>query len=155
MLGGAHRETSHVSSSLDFMATVNEILDLEYPEPSWTVDSKSLLPLLDGRLPLDSPRNKPIGWQYGQQEALTNQTADNTWKMVKFPALGQCATMLPPYEQHAPGPFLFDLATDPTESHDLCTALPARCAAMRTLMEAYMAGVNSSAFYESGCAASP
>lgn len=46
---------SHVSSSLDFMATVNEILGLAYPNASFTVDSKSLLPLLDGRLPVWDP----------------------------------------------------------------------------------------------------
>lgn len=30
VLGSTHKRTSHVSSSLDFMATVNEILGLEY-----------------------------------------------------------------------------------------------------------------------------
>jgi hypothetical protein len=47
--GGANRRTGHVTSSLDFMATVNEIIGVPYPKVSWTVDSKSVLPLLDGR----------------------------------------------------------------------------------------------------------
>ena len=75
-LGSAHKRTAHVSSSLDFMATVNEILGLAYPKPAWAVDSKSLLPLIDGREALDSPRGKPIGWQYVVLRcALTRQTA--------------------------------------------------------------------------------
>lgn len=66
MLGNAHVRTGYVASSLDMMATVNDILGLEYPQKGWTVDSKSLLPLLDGRVSLETAaRGKPIGWQYG------------------------------------------------------------------------------------------
>lgn len=66
MLGKEHSRTGYVASSLDMMATVNEILGLEYPQEGWTVDSKSLLPLLDGRVSLETAaRGKPIGWQYG------------------------------------------------------------------------------------------
>jgi arylsulfatase A len=151
-LGSAHKRTAHVSSSLDFMATVNEILGLEYPQPTWTVDSKSLLPLIDGRESLDAPRGKPIGWQYGDQRAVTNQTSDGTWKMVASPAIGQCEIMLPPYTDRQPGPFLFELDSDPTESHDLCPTNPSKCDAMKQLMADYFASVANSAANESQCA---
>lgn len=151
MLGGVHRRTSHVTSSLDLMATLNDILGLDYPNPHWTVDSKSLLPLLDGRAPLDSPRDKTLGWQYESQTAVTNQTASGTWKIVASPAIGQCAVMLPPYKNHQPGPFLFELDSDPTESHDLCAARPAQCDAMKRLMADYTRGVADSAAVESTC----
>eukprot|EP01047_Picozoa_sp_COSAG01_P022691 COSAG01_NODE_1357_length_10597_cov_2.476948_2_plen_139_part_00 len=110
MLGTAHRQTSYLASSLDFMATVSEILGVTYPKPSWTVDSQSLLPLLDGRLPLNSAREKPLGWQYGKQVAVTNQTGSDCWKIVKFPAKGQCAVMLPPYTAGDNRTLLFNLA---------------------------------------------
>ena len=151
--GGAR--TSYVASSLDFMATVNDILNLRYPEPTWTVDSKSLLPLLQGKLgALDrAAREKVLGWQFGKQVAVTNQTKEHTWKVVRFPSIGQCAVMLPPYADGAPGPFLFDLNTDPTESHDLCAKNKAQCDAMSTLLEEYVAGVKNSAQSESTCSA--
>jgi len=151
MLGNAHKRTSHISSSLDLMATLNEILGLKYPNPHWTVDSKSLLPLLDGREPLDSPRDTPIGWQYGRQVAVTNQTAGGTWKIVATPAIGQCAVMLPPYKDHQPGPFLFELDGDPTESRDLCASHTAQCDAMKQLLAEYTKGITDSAALESTC----
>lgn len=101
MLGEEHKRTAHISSSLDFFATVSEILGVPHPKPRWRMDSKSLLPLLDGRQSLDSPRNKPIGWQYWgygrvnntptswQQRALTNQTDTGTWKLVEKPGIGE------------------------------------------------------------------
>lgn len=151
LLGDRHQESWHVTSSLDFMATVGEILGAEYPEPSFTVDSKSILPLLDGRAPMNCSREKPLGWQYGTQVALTNQTAGVTWKMVVRPSKGQCQVMLPPYKSGAAGPFLFNLDEDETESHDLCQALPQRCQAMKALMDDYVDGVTRSATHESKC----
>lgn len=153
LMGPTHMgHTSYVASSLDFMATVNDILGLEYPKPGWKVDSKSLLPLLDGRVPLaHAARQKPIGWQYGTQRALTNQSANGeTWKLVERGAKGQCATMLPPYRS-GKGVYLFNLDSDETESHDLCLSNPTQCSAMKALMAEYMAGVESSAVNESGC----
>eukprot|EP00038_Savillea_parva_P010847 m.193237 g.193237 ORF g.193237 m.193237 type:complete len:584 (-) comp18878_c0_seq1:120-1871(-) len=154
-LGTTHRRSTHLTSSLDFMATVNDIVGLPYPRPTWTVDSKSVLPILDGTEPLDSPRNKVLGWQYGEQQAVTNQTSTGFWKIVQRPALGQCQVMLPPYTQHAQGPFLFDLNTDPTESHDLCPSNPQQCEAMTQLMTSYLTGVANSQVDESGCEATP
>jgi arylsulfatase A-like enzyme len=153
LIGPGHMgRTSYVASSLDFMATVNEILGLEYPRKGWRVDSKSLLPLLDGRVALAAAaRQKPIGWQYGEQRALTNQSASgSTWKLVERGALGQCAVMLPPYKSRR-GTYLFNLDADETESHDLCASDPAQCDAMKALMEGYMAGVAGSAANESMC----
>lgn len=151
MLGKSHLQTNHVASSLDFMATINDILNIEYPKSNWTVDSTSLLPLLDGRMPLNSSRNKPLGWQYQGQVALTNQTSGGTWKIVRYPLKGQCTEMLPPYKAGAAGPFLFNLDDDPTESHDLCSEHPQYCAKMLGLLNEYMAGVNASATFESTC----
>lgn len=155
MLGRDHKRTTYLASSLDFMATVSEILGVEYPRPEWTVDSKSLLPLLDGRLPLDSAREKPLGWQYGRQRALTNQTGVDCWKLVQFPAKGQCQTMLPPYVNNDNRTMLFNLAVDETESNDLCSSNPAQCDAMKRLMGEYMAGVADSAANESMCSVGP
>ena len=46
---------------------------------------------------------------------------DNEWKVARSLSKGQCKTMLPPYNGAgaADGPFLFNLVSDPTESHDL------------------------------------
>ena len=162
LLGAASKRTSHVASSLDFFATVSEILGVPHPRPEWRLDSKSLLPLLDGRQSLDSARDKPIGWNYWgtrsvngtrqrfEQRALTNQTATGTWKLVEKPAIGQCAVMLPPYKQ-GEGVFLFNLDSDATESHDLCASNPTQCDAMKQLMAEYMDGVTASAKQESMC----
>lgn len=90
----------------------------------------------------------------GNQRALTNQTSDGSgdiWKMVASPAIGQCATMLPPYKNKQAGPFLFNLKDDETESHDLCASNPAQCTAMKALLAEYMAGVADSAAHESTC----
>ena len=102
-----------------------------------------------------TPRDKPLGWQYGQQVAVTNQTSEGTWKIVAHPAIGQCQVMLPPYKDHQPGPFLFNLAVDATESHDLCASNPSQCAAMTRLMAEYVAGIAFSAANESTCSVGP
>lgn len=151
MLGETHQETSYLASSLDLMATVNDILDIDYPKSNWTIDSQSLLPLLDGRIPIDSVREKPLIWQKSQQVAVTLQTGSDMWKIVGYPGKGQCADMLPPYKNNEPGPFLFNLANDDTESHDLCASNPARCEAMKKLLAEYVESVDQSATFESGC----
>ena len=96
-----------------------------------------------------------LGWQYQGQVALTNQTGSDTWKIVAHPAKGQCEIMLPPYKNAAAGPFLFNLAHDETESHDLCASNPAQCDAMKQLMASYLAGIEASAKYESTCSVPP
>lgn len=151
LLGKSHGRSSHLSSSLDFMATVTDILGLSYPQPTWALDSKSLLPILNGSAPLNSRRNKVLGWQYGEQEAVTNQTDAHTWKIVRKPAVGQCSDMLPPFKNGEAGPLLFDLDSDPTESNDLCASEPTVCSAMDELMTQYLNGVTASALHESGC----
>ena len=51
----------------------------------------------------------------------------------------------------AEGPYLFDLAKDPTESHDLRFVQPAEYERMKTSMMAWYEGVHASAVTESGC----
>lgn len=58
--------------------------------------------------------------------------------------------MLPPYTQGV-GTYLFELDTDPTESHDLCGTKVAQCDAMKQLMAEYMDGVAQSSRSESKC----
>lgn len=49
------------------------------------------------------------------------------------------------------GPFLFDLDTDATESHDLCASKPTQCSAMKALLVQFETSVNNSAALESTC----
>ena len=92
-------------------------------------------------------RTKPLGFKLGQQVAWI----DNDWKVGKKFGKGQCKKMLPPYNKDATGPFLFNLVTDPTESHDLSKAQPTRFAAMVAAMDAWEASIEVSAVNESQC----
>jgi arylsulfatase A-like enzyme len=120
---------------------------MAHPHPSWYADGISLMPLIRQAAAMHpsqslvvANRTKPLGFKLGQQVAWI----DNDWKVGKKFGKGQCKKMLPPYNKDATGPFLFNLVTDPTESHDLSKAQPTRFAAMVAAMDAWEASIDVS-----------
>ena len=82
---------------------------------------------------------------------MSSAQAAGLWKLLYKPVKGQCDDWQPPYGPNSTGPFLFELRRDPTESDDLCSVLPERCAAMRGLLARFDASVVRSRVWESRC----
>jgi arylsulfatase A-like enzyme len=66
----AGRETNFAAVTSDYLPTVLDVLDVEYPDGR-PVDGVSLLPLIEGRA---GKRDTPIGFQSKNQLAWTTQT---------------------------------------------------------------------------------
>jgi hypothetical protein len=165
----ANRETEFPAYVSDYLPTFLEVIGMQHPQPSWPSDGISLLPLIrqaarefqqraEDRLAgpgstaamLVANRSKPLGFKVGTQEAWI----DGDWKLLAYPHKGQCKVMYPPYDKPnaTDGTFLFNLRSDPTESHDLSAAEPERFKSMSAAMAAWTQSVLASQVNESECA---
>jgi hypothetical protein len=159
----ANARTSHPSGVYDLLPTVLEAIGVPHAHPDWATDGMSLLPLLRGDTAPGTPRpaDKPLCFALGGQAACV----DNQWKLVRDGAQGQCSwndrsaggkPEPPPYtDSKGKGTYLFDLASDPTESVPLNTAQAARYSAMVAYMDTWLKGVTSSQIHESTCMPPP
>lgn len=153
-----NRQTYFPAITSDYLPTFLDAIGMAHPQPTWPIDGISLMPLIQqaaAMVPSDpsfvvANRSKPLGFKLGQQEAWI----DNEWKVVANPHKGQCKTMYPPYSGgKVEGTFLFNLATDPTESNDLSQdpAHAARFVAMTAAMAKWDSTIFLSQVHESQC----
>ena len=150
VVGDTAKSSTHTTCTVDFLPTVLDILDIEYPNPTWAMDGVSILPLLTGEKPLEGTARPALGFAQSGQWALINDTGSSVWKIIQDGQVGQCDDMLPPYTA-GKGTYLFRLDQDQTESHDLCAAEPEICAQMKQGLADFQASVNNSRLHESGC----
>jgi len=151
-----HVETNHAGVTSDFLPTVMDILGLSHPHPEWHSDGMSLLPLLRGDISASTPRRQGMGFRLGSSVVWQQDFGvEGVWKIIKKPNKGQCEVFSEPYGSMAStqGPFLFNLTADPTESNDLCAALPDRCEAMTNSMQDFYDSIEYSRVHESECMA--
>lgn len=152
----AHRETTFPAYVSDYLPTFLDVVGITHEEPTWAADGISLMPFIrqtqeQTAVDVVANRTKPLGFQLGDQQAWI----DNEWKVVRNPSKGQCKTMLPPYTgSSAKGTFMFNLVTDPTESHDLSKdpAHASRFATMTAALDKWIATITVSQVSESECA---
>ena len=152
-----NRQTEFPAYVSDYLPTFLDITGMAHPHPDWAADGISLMSLIRQAAAMEpslslvvANRTKPLGFQLGSQTAWI----DNDWKVVQNPGKGQCKKMLPPYNKPGAsrGPFLFNLVSDPTESHDLSKQQPARFASMVAAMNSWSASIKVSQVKESQCA---
>jgi arylsulfatase B len=104
-------------STLDLVPTALELAGAA-PPADRELDGASLLPLLRGTGP--APRREAFYWQLGRHRAV--RLGD--WKLVLL---------------HGHPPFLFDLARDPGERHNLAAAHPEKVKALEALHDGWRA----------------
>ena len=118
------RITSYPAGVMDLFPTVADILGLPDNVLIKPVDGVSLKPLFAGEIGL---RSQPLGFRFQGKAALV----DNRYKLVA--------------ENLTKGNFqLYDLETDPVESHDLTASQPAIAERMRTKLLAWNTSVEAS-----------
>jgi len=118
----AGQETDFPTVTSDYLPTILDVLDIEYPDDR-PVDGVSLLSLIEGNA---TERAAPIGFQSAKQRSWVEQQyklyssdAGKTWE-------------------------LYDLVSDPGESRNLAAEMPDRVAAMRVAIDAWVESCRAS-----------
>src|SRR5690606_27550332 len=105
-------------SHLDLFATVAAAAGAPLPADR-RIDGVDLLPYVTGRV--DGAPHETLFWRQGYQQAVLH----DGWKLI--------TTERPPTE------WLFHLATDPTEQHNVANRYPERVAQLEALLAAHNA----------------
>lgn len=149
---GPAREVWHPVVTMDFMATVLDVLNLSRPptQQNWNFDGVSILPILRGEVP--EPRG--IGWMYSEplkSEQRGYAFRYGKWKYVAggISCLANNATFNCSKEQ------LYDMRTDYVEDHDLADQFPEVLAAISANFTAWYRSVWDSRVNETKCETGP
>jgi arylsulfatase A-like enzyme len=131
----------------DFLPTIMELLEVESDHPDWIMDGISLVPIVQGHE--DAPREAPIGFSWGSQQALI----DGTMKLIYKPSAGQC-DFQEPYSsmKSLDDYYLYDLASDFHEMNDLKHTQPDEYQRMLRLLNNFRLSLNHSQYEETKCA---
>lgn len=110
------------------------------------MDGTSLLPFVKQG---GGDRGKPMGFYTGSATAMI----DGDWKLMSRPEKGQCDYQ-PPYStmKKLDDYYLFNLASDRHELHDLKHSEPAQYSRMQGLLQDFLASVHNSQHNETRCA---
>ena len=110
VLIGGNRETNVPVSTVDFLPTMLELMNVTHPHPHWARDGESILSLIRGK---HEQRSQPLAWQLGEQ--LAYLSPDGRYKGIYKPSAGQCTLEKGSFskgnEVH-----VFDLMHDSTET---------------------------------------
>jgi hypothetical protein len=151
-------ETNRVSwdplTTMDFLATIMDVLDVERPaaQAGWAFDGVSVLPVLRG----ETPPERGIGWMYMTPNATAKNGYAFRWGQWKYVVGGISCDPTAKYATFdCYQPQLYDLSVDYAEENDLAKAQPALLAALAANFSAWQASVLNSIANESKCAAKP
>ena len=160
----SHRETWLPTGVYDYLPTMLDILGLQRPArfESWALDGISLLPwICNTEADMPATRGKAIGLiQHDGAGVGTSQARiEEEMKLVFNPGTGECPWIDSNYsDSSAAGQwFLFNLTSDPRETHDLTAQLPELSSQLRTAHQAWVQSVQLSRSTETlrGCAVPP
>lgn len=114
----------------DLMATFAEVVGRKLPAGAGP-DSFSLLPVLEGRQPVDKPVRGPIVMQSGSGARVIRS---GDWKLIDQPGSGGFSESPRRHPGDPPGQ-LYHLREDPAERSNLHSQQPERVAALTRLMK--------------------
>lgn len=148
---GPARESWDPVVTMDFMATVMEVLGVERPpsQKNWHFDGISVLPILKG----EKPAERGIGWMYDKPVASpTNGYAFRygKWKL----AVGGVSCHSEAASFDCSKPQLYDMSVDIAENHDLSLQEPQIFAAIQRNFSIWFNSVHDSISNESKCSGS-
>ena len=149
---GPAREVWHPVVTMDFLATVMDVLGVSRPvqQQHWNFDGVSALPILRGETP--APRG--IGWMYEsptKSEAKGYAFRYGKWKYVA----GGISCKAADATFNCTKPQLYDMDTDFTEDHDLAEQYPEVLAAISANFTAWYHSIWDSRVNESKCQTGP
>ena len=141
-----HKNISIPVTTMDFLPTLLDAINVPHEHPEWHKDGESLLRLLNGDA--DFKRTSPIGFTLGGQTAMID--ASGRFKAVLAPEKGMCDMEAhPKYKISKNGVLVFDLLEDPTETTPIVDQ--AIISKMAMQMEQWKSTIKASAMYESQC----
>lgn len=150
--GDAGRVSWDTVVTMDFLATIMDVLGVERPEAQrgWAFDGVSVLPILRG----ETPPERGIGWMYNQPTKSNVSGYAFRYGKWKYVAGGaSCdpakATFNCRREQ------LYDMSVDFVEDNDLAEKEPEVLAAIAANFTAWYASVQNSIANESQCSKAP
>jgi hypothetical protein len=119
---GPARESWHPVVTMDFMATVLDVLGLQRPasQSTWAFDGVSLLPILKG----ETPAERGIGWMYMTPTASPREGYAYRWNQWKL-AVGGISCDPEGATFNCSAPQLYNMEEDKEENHDLSLKEPA------------------------------
>ena len=156
----SHRETWLPMGVYDYLPTVLDILGLHRPAEfaSWELDGISLLPWIAASTAEGMPvrRGKPIGLiqhDGADGESSSQARIDEEMKLVFNPGAGQCSWIDANYSSSSAASqwFLFNLSSDPRETHDLKADLPQLFSQLKASHQAWVQSVQLSRSTETLC----
>ena len=149
-------ETARVSwdplVTMDFLATVMDVLDVQRPadQADWAFDGVSALPLLRG----ETPAERGIGWMYMSPTLSAKNGYAYRWGKWKYVVGGiSCDPASATFDCSKPQ--LYDVSIDFAENHDLSKEFPAVLSDITANFSAWYASVHNSIANESKCSTSP
>ncbi len=130
-----------IASHIDLMPTLLAACRVPLPDGSRPLDGVNLLPLLDGSTPPSDWPDRPLFFQWHR--------GDVPQARRNFAVRTQRYKLLRPEAAHAAGLpvekslFLYDLASDPSESRDVAADHPAEVARLLAAYDAWFASVSA------------
>ncbi|WP_160168403.1 arylsulfatase [Novipirellula maiorica] len=124
-------ERDEVIHFADVLPTLMDLCQLEIPG-HLKLDGRSLAGLLRGQ-PVKDALPQPHFWQWNRKDPLYSHNAamrEGDWKLVR-----PYVTRSIPKEESKRPPALYDLSSDPTESHDVSAQYPERAARMNEALD--------------------
>jgi arylsulfatase A-like enzyme len=138
--------------TMDFLATVMEVLKIERPESQakWYFDGISVLPILKQ----EHVPERGIGWIYDKPVAAWKNGYAYRWGKWKYVVGGiSCDPKSASFDCSAPQ--LYNMDTDFAEEHDLAKTMPDVLAAGAANFSAWFATIQYSIANESKCSSPP
>jgi hypothetical protein len=141
MSAGAARVSWDTVVTMDFMATIMDVLGVDRPDnqTSWAFDGVSVVPILKGR----TPAERGIGWQYSSWPDGNHGYRYGKWKYVHGST--SCKG------DDCKGDMLFDLEADLSEKNDISADHPDVFAAIKANFTVWHTSVQQSRDSESLC----
>jgi arylsulfatase A-like enzyme len=148
---GPAREVWHPVVTMDFMATVLEVLDISRPptQQDWNFDGVSILPILRG----EDPQPRGIGWMYSEPIKSEKTGYAFRYGKWKYVAGGISCTNMSTF--NCSKEQLYDMTTDYVENHDLADQFPEVLAAISANFTTWYHSVWDSRVNESKCQTGP
>ena len=141
-----HRNISIPVTTMDFLPTLLDIINVPHEHPEWYKDGESLLRLFDSTD--DFERKSPIGFALGGQTAMVDPSG--RFKAVLAPEKGMCdMEPHPKYKISKNDVLVFDLLKDPTETTPI--ADPVVINTMASELRKWKSTIETSAIYEAQC----
>eukprot|EP00656_Telonema_subtile_P006886 TRINITY_DN13205_c0_g1_i3.p1 TRINITY_DN13205_c0_g1~~TRINITY_DN13205_c0_g1_i3.p1 ORF type:complete len:274 (-),score=53.03 TRINITY_DN13205_c0_g1_i3:101-922(-) len=138
--------------TMDFLATVMDVLDVDRPaeQQNWHFDGVSVLPILKG----ETPPPRGVGWMFDSPTKSASNGYAFRYGKWKYVAGGKsCDAKKATFDCSKPQ--LYDMSVDFAENHDLASQQPEILAAIAANFSIWYDSIHDSIVNESKCSNGP